>query len=130
MDKHQYAIAESDQEEDMNEKPSEPGDESGDMDLSELRDRGGAAYRRQAAFVPVLKILAGLSGEIEADRFGNEATLLHRDRSYAGKRLSSLVLEGGEITDHKNLGMTWDAEIGQYLNAARAVTGSSELLTQ
>ena len=48
-------IAESDQEEDVDKEPGEPGEESRKLDPAEVRHRRGAADGRQAAAVQVVK---------------------------------------------------------------------------
>src|SRR5260370_16511916 len=59
-DHHDQAVAESDQEKNMDEEPGQPGEISGQLELAELGDSGGAADCGQAAFVVITKIAARL----------------------------------------------------------------------
>src|SRR5215831_12553089 len=59
VDKHEDAITEPDEEENVYEKPRQPSDESGNMNLPELRDRCGSANGGETAFVPVVEKWAG-----------------------------------------------------------------------
>src|SRR5216684_1539608 len=60
LDENQQAVAKSDEEKNVDEKPGQPGDESGDVNLAELGDGGGAADGGQAAFVVVVEGGAGV----------------------------------------------------------------------
>src|SRR3954462_9235520 len=55
LNKDQQTVAKTNQKQDMHEQPQEPGDKSGDGDLSTLRDASGSADRGQTAFVPVVE---------------------------------------------------------------------------
>ena len=55
LDENQQAIAESDQEQDVHKQPGQPGDESRNVNLSELRHGSGSSDGGEAAFVPVVE---------------------------------------------------------------------------
>jgi len=59
LDENQDAVAEADEEKDVDEEPGEPGEESGDVEFAEVGDSGGAADGGERAFVPVVKGGAG-----------------------------------------------------------------------
>jgi hypothetical protein len=62
LDYDEDAVLESDEEEDVDEEPGEPGEESGDVDFAELGYGGGSADGGQGTFVPVVEW--GTGGEI------------------------------------------------------------------
>src|ERR1700730_4914492 len=43
LDEDQHTVLEANQEKNVDEQPCQPGDESGDVNLAELRDGGGAS---------------------------------------------------------------------------------------
>ena len=57
-----------------------------------------------------------------ARTWGDEAALLHRDRSQTWIELALLVLCVGEITGHEQLGVARDAEIGTHVNPVEAIS--------
>src|ERR1019366_1313992 len=59
LDKHKQAVAEANQEKNVDEQPCQPGHEARDMNLAELCHCGGAADGGEAPFVPVVKRRAG-----------------------------------------------------------------------
>ena len=59
LNKDEQAVSESDEEEDVNEEPGEPGEESGDVDFAELGDGSGASDGGEGTFVPVMEGGAG-----------------------------------------------------------------------
>ena len=58
LNEDQEAIAKPDQEQDVDEKPRQPCNEAGNVNLTELRDARCTADRSQAAFIPVVKASA------------------------------------------------------------------------
>src|SRR5215468_2275828 len=60
LDEHENPVAESNQEENVDEQPCQPRDEPGDAKFSKLRDGRSSTNRRQASFVPVFEILPSL----------------------------------------------------------------------
>jgi len=71
LDENQQAIAEANQEENVNEEPGKPGDEAGDVNFAELRDGGVAADGGQRTLVPVVEGFTRLVREITANRPGD-----------------------------------------------------------
>src|ERR1041385_2561893 len=53
FDQHQHAVAESDQVQDVDEYPEEPGEEAGEVQSAEVGDRGGATNGRQVSLVQI-----------------------------------------------------------------------------
>ena len=60
LDHYQQAIAESNQEKDVDEQPCQPGEIAGEHELAELGNGGGAADRGQAAFIVIMEIASRL----------------------------------------------------------------------
>lgn len=60
LNENEQAVAESDEIENVNEEPGEPGEESGDVNAAEFGDGGGASDGGDGAFVPVVE--GGTSG--------------------------------------------------------------------
>src|SRR5207247_2270882 len=63
LEQHQEAVAEPDQEHDVDEKPGEPGDEPGELESSDDRHRGRAPDGRHAPFVAVTERAGRLTAE-------------------------------------------------------------------
>src|SRR5437660_4362529 len=74
---YEETIAEADEEEDVNEEPGEPGDESREMDLADLGDGFVAADGRHGSFVPIGEGLARLACDVALD--GRGCPLAHLD---------------------------------------------------
>src|ERR1700683_2663647 len=55
LDEDQHAVLEPNQKKNVNEEPGQPRDESRDVNLSELRNCGGAADGGEATFIVVVK---------------------------------------------------------------------------
>src|SRR6185369_14208862 len=59
-DHHHNPVAESDQKKDVYEQPRQPGQKTGNMNLTEVRHGCRSAYGRQTSLVPIFEILTRL----------------------------------------------------------------------
>ena len=82
LNEDQQPVAETDQEENVDEQPGQPRDEARDVDAAELGDCRRSADRREAAFVPVVELWARV----------NIPTLSQRTREGWGTRYLLLRL--------------------------------------
>src|SRR4029077_18866391 len=130
LDHHDQAIAESDEEKNVDEEPCQPGEISGQVKLaglSELGDGGGAADGGQAAFVVVPKFAARLIFKVAGDGVRHPFSLLDGDRCDSGGHLAVFVCECGEVADNQYLGMSGNAEVGLDEHATGAINRNSQL---
>src|SRR5664280_3244899 len=58
LEHHEDAVAESDQEQDVDEQPCQPSQEAGDVHLAELRDSGRAPNRCQRTLFKIMKVFS------------------------------------------------------------------------
>src|SRR5437773_1830988 len=100
------------------------------MNLAELRDCSGAPNGSQAAFVPVLEVLAWLALQITANGLGDEFTLLDGGRRDSGQHLAVLVFQRSQVADHEHFGMARKAEVGLDEHSAGTIARHSEFLSQ
>ena len=56
LNENENTVAKTDEEEDVDEEPGQPGDETRNVDASELGDCSGTADCGQATFVPVVEL--------------------------------------------------------------------------
>ena len=94
------------------------------MNLSKIRYGSGPAYGSQAAFIPVVKVFSRLPLQIASDILGRSFALLDRDRRNSRKPFSLFILQCGQISDHKDLGMSGNAQIGIHKHPPGAITGA------
>src|ERR1700685_509818 len=145
LNENQDAIAEADEKKNVDEKPRQPGDESGDVNLAELRDGSCAADGGEAAFVEVMEWSAGVKTpilsrrmregwgtrfDLSADHFCSVAAFLYGDGGDSGQRLALLVLQRCEVADNEDFGMAGESEIGLHEHAPGAIDGCSQALAQ
>src|SRR6266540_5923957 len=119
-------VAEADEVEDVHETPEEPGGESGEPDPSQVRDGRSASQHGEIARVTVTKGLEGLASTGEFDVPGGVTSLLDRHLRDAGQSLSSPVGKTGEISDHKDLRMAGNGQVGLDCDTPRPVQGDPE----
>ena len=130
VDHHHQPVAKADQEVDVREQPEQPGREAAEAQRAEARhgeldDRGLAADGRQVAVVAVAERAASVR------RAAGAAMLAAAVRPIClaagltpGTGVGSLrpVAErGGEVADHRDLGMAGQAQVGRDDDAAGAV---------
>src|ERR1022692_240689 len=125
LDHHDQAIAESDEKEDVDEEPGEPGKVSGDFEFADLGDGGGASNRGATAFVVIIKIAAWLIFQVAGDGFGNPVALLDGDGGDSGKHLAVCVFQSCEVAEDEHFRVPWNAEVGLNQHAAGAVKGDT-----
>ena len=88
------------------------------MHPSGLQHGEALPHDSHAAFVEVPeRARRGLTRDPPADEPSRVAPLLHRDLGDAGERLP-VLLEYGGVTDHEDLRMPRDAQVGPHLDAA------------
>src|ERR1700685_716892 len=145
LNENQDAIAEADEKKNVDEKPRQPGDESGDVNLAELRDGSCAADGGEAAFVEVMEWSGGVKTpilsrrmregwgtrfDLSADHFCSVAAFLYGDGGDSGQRLALLVLQRCEVADNEDFGMAGESEIGLHKYAAGAIDGRSQAFAE
>ena len=114
----------------MDGEPGDPGEEAAQFQEAEVGDGGGAADRRQRAFVAVAERRVRLAGERLLDRFRRVHAFLNRGRRDAGNELTAGLLDRGEIADDENFGMSRDREIGLDDDASGAIERDVETMRQ
>src|SRR5438093_7088398 len=118
LDEHADAEARLAEELEVHSGPREPGDEPGKMESSALQHGEALPHDRHVALIEVAeRTRRRLSREPPADEPSRVAALLHRDLGDAGERLP-VLLEYGGVTDHEDLRMPRDAQVGLHLDAA------------
>src|SRR5215467_6023541 len=63
LDHYKEAITKTDEEQQVNEQPGQPGEESGEMQLAQVSHRVRPPNGGEASFVEILKPLARLAGQ-------------------------------------------------------------------
>src|SRR4029077_209913 len=84
LDQNNDPVPETDQEEDVDEQPGKPRQESGNMNFAELRHCCGSSNRGQTTLVQVVKILSRISLQFACDVLCSCFTLLHGDWRQTG----------------------------------------------
>src|SRR6202162_6308654 len=113
-------VAESDEIEDVDEAPEEPGGETGEPDPPEVRDGRASSEDGQVPRVAVVKGLRFSSMDCRQDVLLSAPSLLNRDLRDAGQGLSSLVREGREVPDDEELRVAGHGEVRVDGHASRA----------
>ena len=111
----------------MDEQPRQPGEISGQLELAELGDGGGAADRGQAALIVIMKIAPRLVLKIASDGVRNPVPLLDGDWRDPGSILPFSSLKRGEVANHKYFRVSGNAEVGLDEHATGAVEGNAQL---
>jgi len=120
------SVAEADQEEDVRDRPRDPGGEAGDVHGPKLRDRLVPSDRRQRAVVPVAECTRRtLPAQAAQDRACHEPALLLGDRRQAGQRLPVTARYQGRIADDRYLGVPRDAQVGANRDPAAMRRGDA-----
>src|SRR5690606_15248638 len=104
---HTNATAESDQQQDMNQRPEQPGDKSREATLTKLRHGSMVSDRRHGSAVVISKRLARFTAQITKDIRSRDLALLHCRRGKTGNFHTVGVRHGGHVTNHENLAVTW-----------------------
>src|SRR6267154_457950 len=141
LNEDEHAVLEPDQEKNVDEKPCQPGNETGDVNLAELSDRGGAANGGEAAFIVVVEVKIpalsqrtregrGTLFQLSRDSLANEAAFLDRYRRHTGQHGSRDVLQRGEISDDEDFRMAGNAEIRLDKHASGAIDGDTQLFAE
>src|SRR5438874_3873506 len=77
LDQHDQPVAESDEKENVDEKPGQPGDEARNMKFPKVSDGGSASDGGETAFVHVVKVLAGFTCQVTLNVFGRCCSFLY-----------------------------------------------------
>src|SRR5213080_1787340 len=118
LDEHADTEARLAEELEVHRGPHQPGDEPGEMHSSALQHGDALPNDRHGALVEVPeRARRGLTRDPPADEPSRVAPLLHRDLGDAGEGLP-VLLEYGGVTDHEDLRMPRDAQVGPHLDAA------------
>src|SRR5262249_2695236 len=121
------AIAQADQEIDVDEAPKQPGEPSGQLDKTEIGDRCLTADGREAAAVAVAKRPWWRTAvDPRADHLRHEGTLLVGDRRDARESLACSVQSVAGVPDDEDVGMIAKTEIEADLDTPRPVRGNGE----
>src|SRR5579885_1881457 len=109
LEHHDKAIAESDQEKDVEEQPHHPREESGQLYFSHRYHTIGSPYCRQSAAIAIPECaLIRFSCNLSGNDGSHVLPLLNRYWSEAWKRLASLE-DRSIIANHKDIGMSRNA---------------------
>src|ERR1700730_18286763 len=87
------------------------------MNLSKIGHGGGSTDGCQAAFVPVVEVLARLATQFVSDIVGGGFALLHRDWCDPRQPLAALVLQNSQVPDHEDFGVSGNAVVGIHQHA-------------
>src|SRR5690349_2565650 len=105
FEEDEEAVAEADQEHDVDEEPREPGRQAREAEAADHRDGGGAADGGHAAAVAVAERLGRLAGQAVQHVAGRRALLLQGDRSQPGQRAAVLGDERAQVADGEGFRM-------------------------
>src|ERR1700722_2736321 len=105
----------------MDEKPSQPGEVTPKLELTELGNSGGAADRGKAAFIEVMEVAAAFVIQRASDVLGHESALLYSDRRDSWKQVAVLVFEASKVADYEDFRTSRNAEVRFDEHTARAV---------
>src|ERR1700730_13129260 len=94
------------------------------MNLSKIGHGGGSTDGCQAAFVPVVEVLARLAAQFVSDIVGGGFALLHRDRCDPRQPLAVLVLQSSQVPDHEDFGMPGMVKSGFHRPRPARSTGA------
>src|SRR6266478_2305041 len=130
LHQHNNTITEPDQEKDMNEQPRQPGKKARNVNLAKLSYRCRAPNGCQIAFVEVVKVLTRLTTEVGGNIVSSGFALLHGYRRDPRQHLSVLVLERGQVSNHKDFRMPWQAQIRIHRHSPSPVHRPSELFPE
>ena len=90
----------------VDENPDQPRREAAETQPIEVRNRSGAANRRQVSAVLIVEGLNRSAAEPSRDRVTHVSPFLNGGLGDARKRFSGLMAEIREIAEHKNFRMT------------------------
>jgi len=106
VDEHHQAVAKTDQEPEVDERPREERQRARETDAPELGDGAPAPDRRQNTLVEVLEGDAGLARDRAAEVGGDGSPHLDRDRAHARqRRRRARGNEQRHVADDEDLGM-------------------------
>src|SRR3954468_23197133 len=75
LNQHDDAIPKTDQKKDVHEQPRQPGEISGDMQLANLGNGGGASNGRKVPFIEIVEIRSRLLFQVASNGFRDRASL-------------------------------------------------------
>src|SRR5688572_21645405 len=120
------AIAEADQENDVDEKPDQPGQPAAQVDEIEVGHGFVPADGRHAALVPIAKALRLPAFDHRHDIARGVPALLHRHWRNARQRLAALVSEARQVANHHDFGMARDAQVFVHDHAAAFIDWNTD----
>src|SRR5215831_6559788 len=106
----EQAVAETDQEHDVDEQPGQPGEEPGGLEPADVGDRPGAADRGQHSLVRVAERLGKLAAKSPQNIRGGMSSLLHRGRCDA-RHKGAVLLEVSQIPDDVDVIAAGDGQV-------------------
>jgi len=113
--------AESDEENEVDEHPCQPGGEPSEFQVSDLAHCGVAADGRHAPLVEIVPRERRFALQLAEDVFCGMAAGLHGGGAQAGDRSAPIERGGDHVPDGVDLGMPGDGEIGVGFNAPLAI---------
>src|SRR5262249_36157783 len=125
----QQPIAEADQEKDVDEEPSDPGDPAGDLERAQVRHRGGAPNGGQRALVAVAERSWGTSLELAGDVVRGVDPLLNGGGSDTGN-LAAVLLNRGEVANDVQVRVSGWPQIRSHQHPSGPVERHAQRLGQ
>src|SRR6266699_719923 len=130
LNQYDDPIAESDEKENVDEKPGKPGDEAGNMKFPKVGDGGGASDGGKTTFIHVVKVLAWFMPQITLNVFRRCRSFLHGYGCDSGKQLAVVIFQSRQVADNKNFRMASNTQIGIHKHSAGAIDRNSKLFSQ
>ena len=126
MEQCRDAVLEAGDVDEVDREPHQPGDDAGEPQLADHRDRAEAADDRHRALVEVVeRLLRRLALDPAVDLLGGVLRTLDRDLRDARE-----VVEADHVADDEHLGVAGEGEVGVDADAAGAVERGAGLVGQ
>ena len=120
LDHHQQPVAESDQEEDMDEEPHQPGQVARELPSTELGNGRASADGGEHPLVAITEGTPGLSPQGAPGVVGRDRPHLHGGRGDARHELPA-VLKMSEVADDVDFGAAGDRQVRLDQDTPRAI---------
>ena len=118
MEKNEESVAKADKKEEMNEGPGEPCHDPGEFDEAEVANTAMATDRGEAAFIEIPEIGGFFPIELATDVSSGVFAGLHGRRRNTRDRISIFILDGNNVADGLDFGMSGNGEVLVDLGAA------------
>src|SRR5581483_9543168 len=91
LNEHNYSVSKADQEENVNKQPRQPGEVTGNVQLSDFRDGRGTADGCEAPLIKIMEIFSRIILQVAGDCLPYITALLHRHWRNSRQRPAVLI---------------------------------------